>query len=77
MSMSAVGNWLRGDLAQPSAGSVIAFARAFRQPPLEALTAAGYFAPDEAIPTARTPLAEYSDLELLDELRRRSGGRGD
>lgn len=72
VSTSSVGSWLRGEPGQPDAGNVISFAKAFNQPPLEALAAAGYFSPDEVIPAARTPLSEYSDIELLDELRRRT-----
>lgn len=73
MSGSAVGKWMRGDLAaQPDANKVIAFAKAFNQPPMEALTAAGYFTAGESLPSARTPLSEYDDIELLDELRRRT-----
>lgn len=72
ISTSAAGAWVRGDPGQPEAGKVIAFAKAFGQPPLEALIAAGYFGPDETIPSARTPLSEYDDIELLDELRRRT-----
>lgn len=72
VSTSSVGSWLRGDPGQPDADKVIAFAKAFNQPPLEALTAAGYFSPEETIPSARTPLSAYSMAELIDELRRRT-----
>lgn len=70
---SNVGRWLRGERGQPTAANVLAFARAFNQPVMEAMIAAGYFTPDEVGSTARTPLSEYSKLELLDELRRREG----
>lgn len=72
MAQSNVGRWLRGERAVPRAESVIAFARAFDQPPVEALIAAGYLKPEDAASTARTPLAEYSISEILDELRRRT-----
>jgi transcriptional regulator with XRE-family HTH domain len=72
VSVSNVGRWLRGELTSPDAGNVIAFAKAFDRPPLEALTAAGYFTEDEVIPEARTPLSDYAIPELLDELRRRT-----
>lgn len=72
VSTSSAGSWVRGDPVQPDADKVIAFAKAFDQPPLEALTAAGYFTADETIPQARTPLSAYTDIELLDELRRRT-----
>lgn len=72
VSVSNVGRWLRGELASPDAGNVIAFAKAFQRPPLEALTAAGYFADGEVIPEVRTPLSAYAMSELIDELRRRT-----
>lgn len=72
VSVSNIGRWLRGELATPDAGNVIAFAKAFDRPPLEALTAAGYFTEDEVIPPNRTPLSAYSMTELIDELRRRT-----
>lgn len=72
VSTSNIGRWLRGEPGQPEAGNVIAFAKAFGRPPLEALTAAGYFSDDEIIPEARTPLSQYSTDELIDELRLRT-----
>lgn len=72
ISTSSAGSWVRGDPVQPDADKVIAFAKAFGQPPLEALTAAGYFTHDETVPQTRTPLSAYADIELLDELRRRT-----
>ncbi len=69
---SNVGRWLRGERGIPTANNVIALARAFDQPPMEAMIAAGYFSADEAGSTARTPLGEYSTSELFDELRRRT-----
>lgn len=73
ISVSNIGRWLRGELvATPDAANVIAFARAFNQPPIEALAAAGYFTPDEIEPTGRTPISQYGTDELLDELRRRT-----
>lgn len=71
VSMSNVGRWLRGELTNPGADHVIAFARGFDQPPVEALRAAGYLDAD-VTPMARTPLSAYSIGELLDELRRRT-----
>ena len=67
-----VGRWLRGENVQPKADSVIAFAKAFNQPVVEALVAAGYVERADVAGLARTPLAEYSQGELLDELRRRT-----
>ena len=71
VSTSNVGRWLRAEPGQPDANNVVAFARAFRRPPVEALAAAGYLRTDEVEPHERTPLTEYSQSELLDELRRR------
>ena len=51
---------------------MIAFARAFGQPPLEALIAAGYLSAAEAQVSARTPLDGYTYSELIAELQRRN-----
>lgn len=72
VSTSNIGRWIRGEPGQPAADNVIAFAKAFKQPPVEALRVAGYFTDDDVSPTARTPLTEYSVDELLEELRRRT-----
>ena len=72
LSQATVSAWLRGAPGLPRAETVIAFARAFSRSPVEALVAAGYLQSDEASVKARTPLVEYSDRELLDELRRRA-----
>lgn len=72
ISQATVSAWLRGAPGVPRAETVIAFARAFNRSPVEALVAAGYLQSDEAAAKARTPLVEYSDRELLDELRRRT-----
>lgn len=71
LAQSSVGAWLRGQPGVPRAESVIAFARAFRQSPIEALVAAGYLSDDEAGLTERTPLSRYSREELFDELSNR------
>jgi transcriptional regulator with XRE-family HTH domain len=68
---SNVGRWLRGERGQPTANNVIAFARAFDQPAMEAMIAAGYFTPEEIGTTARTPLSAYTKMDLLQELIRR------
>ena len=70
VSTSAAGSWVRGDPGQPDATKVIAFAKGFGQPPVEALIVAGYL--DAGAAPDRTPLAAYSMGELLDELRRRT-----
>jgi len=76
ISQTNIGRWLRGAPGLPKADNVVQFARAFSQPPVEALMAAGYITYDEAgvqatLPTTRTPLRDYSDRELFDELSRR------
>jgi transcriptional regulator with XRE-family HTH domain len=70
VSVSNVGRWLRGEHTQPGADSVIAFAKAFHRPIVEALTAAGYVSEGE-VDTTRTPLTEYSTAELFAELQNR------
>ena len=72
VAQSNVGRWLRGERAQPKPDSVIAFARAFDQPVVEALVAAQYISPADAGSTARTPLSRYSYNELITELLRRN-----
>lgn len=71
LSQATVSSWLRGAPGLPNAVSVATFARAFNQPPVEALAAAGYLEINEATATARTPLFKYSDEELMGELLRR------
>ena len=72
LSQTNIGKWLRGEPGAPRAESVIAFARAFGQPPLEALIAAGYLSAAEAQVSARTPLDGYTYSELIAELQRRN-----
>jgi len=72
VAQSNVGRWLRGERGQPKPDSVIAFARAFDQPVVEALVAAGYVDRSDVAAGARTPLDEYSTAEIIDELRRRT-----
>lgn len=78
VNASVISRWVRGDTEAPRAESVVAFARALRRPPVEALVAAGYLAASEAKHSIeiRTPISDYSDVELLDELRRRASGQG-
>lgn len=71
LAQTNVGRWLRGEPGVPRAESVIAFARAFHESPVEALVAAGYLTAEEAGRTERTPLNRYSRDELFDELRNR------
>lgn len=76
VAQTNVGRWLRGDPGMPRAENVVAFARAFGQPPVEALAAAGYITAREASPdnAARTPLTKYTNEELLAELHKRMSG---
>lgn len=74
LAQTNIGRWLRGESVVPKAESVVAFARAYGQSPLEALVAAGYITEEEAGIRPRktkTPLKEYSEVELLEEMLRR------
>ena len=77
IAQSNVGRWLRGEPGAPKAESVVALARAFNQPPIEALLAAGYITDEEAGAKARPrkvrTLRDYTDRELVAELSRRVG----
>lgn len=77
LAQTNIGRWMRGEHVIPKAESVVAFARAFNEPPVEALVAAGYITAEEAGARARkakTPLREYSEHELIDELSSRFPG---
>ena len=71
VSETNVGRWLRGERGQPKPDTVIALAKAFGQPPAEALIAAGWLEPDDTRGN-RTPLSAYTYAELIEELRRRN-----
>jgi transcriptional regulator with XRE-family HTH domain len=72
LAQTNVGRWLRGDPGAPRADSVIAFARAFNEDPVEALIAAGYLENAELTGSGpRTPLSQYSDEEITHELQSR------
>jgi hypothetical protein len=66
---------MREDTNAPRAEYVVAFARGFNQNPIEALIVAGYITAEEAgaATVVRTPISDYSEVELVDELRRRVG----
>jgi transcriptional regulator with XRE-family HTH domain len=74
LPQATISRWLREQTGVPRAESVVAFARALGQNPVEALVAAGYLTVDEAgaATVVRTPLRDYAVGELLDELRRRT-----
>lgn len=73
ISGSAVGRWKS---STPDPPQVAAFARSYGRPVLEAFVAAGYLTPEEANerPSARPSLAQLSDDDLLEEVRRRMQG---
>jgi len=77
LAQTNIGRWLRGDMVVPKAESVVTFARAYGQSPIEALVAAGYITAEEAgvrPPKAKTPLKDFSERELLEEVLRRKSG---
>lgn len=73
VNQAAIGRWIRGTTETPRAESVIAFARALEQQPIQALVAAGFITEDEApeVVHMRAPISDYSNEELMDELNRR------
>ena len=76
---SAISRWKRGE--SPRLSSVIAFARAYKRPVVEALIAAGYLDLSDAYATVdismvdASRLSEVSDEELTAELQRRLSNR--
>lgn len=77
VAQTAISRWLRGGTDAPRAEYVVAFARALGQNPVEALIAAGYLTKQEAgVPASRSPISDYSNDELLEELGRRVVGDG-
>ena len=75
LAQTAISRWLREDINAPRAEYVVAFARGFNQNPVEALIIAGYITPAEAgaATVVGTPISDFTEVELLDELRRRVG----
>ncbi|QPE06103.1 helix-turn-helix transcriptional regulator [Microbacterium schleiferi] len=74
---SKVSYWKSG-ARMPSIAECIQVARAFGRPPLEGLVGAGYLEPDEiADQVVLRPggLSDVSDVELADELLRRTLAR--
>jgi len=79
LAQTNIGRWLRGESVLPKAQSVVAFARAYGQSPIEALVAAGFITAEEAgvkVRKTRPNLSEYTEEELLEDLRRRVIERG-
>lgn len=72
VSEPQVSRWRRGT-NRPDADKVVRFARYFGKPALEALVAAGYITADDAhkTVTVERPVSEFSDDELIEEVRRR------
>jgi transcriptional regulator with XRE-family HTH domain len=75
LAQTAISRWLREDTEAPRAEYVVRFARGFNQNPVEALIVAGYITAEEAgaVTVVRTPISEFTEGEMLDELRRRVG----
>ena len=71
---SHVSRWILGKPGTPTIASVVDLARAFNQPVLDAIVAAGFVEAAEVGLAARTPLSQYTTAELFDELRRRTKG---
>ena len=73
---SGISRWINSE-QQPRAENVVAFARGLRQPPIEALIAAGYLEPHEAsgVIEVMRSREELSDTELLIELGQRLAER--
>ncbi len=77
LEQSSVSRWkLSG--ATPRWEAVVATARAYNRPPIEAFIAAGYITPEEAAEVVRLVAspAELSTQDLLAELGRRALRRG-
>ena len=73
---SGISRWINSE-QRPRAENVVAFARGLRQPPIEALIAAGYLEPHEAsgVIEIMRSREELSDTELLIELGQRLAER--
>lgn len=72
MDASAITRWKKGE--KPRAENVVAFARGYRRPAVEALLAAGYITQEDLEPQAveiRGSAAELTDTDLLAEMQRR------
>lgn len=70
---STIGRWRTG-ASSATPGQVVAYARAYKRSPMEALIAAGYLAPEELDMTITNPtltVADFSALALSKELTRR------
>ena len=67
-SRSTITRWLDG--AAPDPKSVIRFARAYKRSPTQALVAAGYLAPHEAI-RSEWDISMVPDDQFIEETRRR------
>ena len=75
LAQTAISRWLREDTEAPRAEYVVRFARGFNQNPVEALIVAGYITAEEAgaATVVRTPISDFTERELVDELSRRVG----
>lgn len=73
---TVINRWFK-ERNEPSAKLVVAFARAYSRPPVEALVAAGVIAEGDAASAieVQRDLRELSDDDLLREVRRRMSHR--
>ncbi|MDY0891836.1 helix-turn-helix transcriptional regulator [Frigoribacterium sp. CFBP9030] len=73
VSPATVTRWFQGK--SPDAEQVISLARAYEHPPTDALVAAGYLTPSEAVTLGTPPrplrIRDFSDLEIARETLRR------
>lgn len=76
MDASAVSRWRNKPEDRPRAETVVAFARAYSRPAVEALVAAGYLTEADiaimgAVQIARSTIADVPNAELIEEMQRR------
>jgi len=72
MDASAITRWKRGE--KPRAENVVAFARGYRRPAVEALLAAGYITQEDLEPQSvqiHGSATDLTDSDLLVEMQRR------
>jgi len=74
LDASAISRWKKHG-EQPTAQSVVAFARGYNRPAIEAMIAAGYLTDDDLIIMGSVPLvrsiSEVPDSEFIAEMQRR------
>lgn len=79
LDASAVSRWKKHTDQQPTAQSVVAFARGYNRPAIEALIAAGYLTDADLVIMGSVPLvrsiSEVPDSEFIAEMQRRLSGQ--